>query len=167
VQIHAPHFGLIKIEDEKLVSFPKGVIGFTQAKKFCLLSLPTVKPYEWLQCVDVPELAFLVVPVIVLRPDYQLQLNGDEEELLNFAAGQSPLVLAIMTMSGSAQDATANFLAPLVINDELKIGCQVINEQGGYKTRHLLKDELRKFATEGQDHAGADQKKEPIADARK
>jgi flagellar assembly factor FliW len=149
------HFGEIEIAEEKVLLFPHGIIGFPNHRKFCLINRPESNPYFWLQCVDQPEWAFVVLPMQVFKPDYQLELAPAERTLLKLTPEDTAVVLAVVVVPPDPHQTTVNLLAPIVVNERALLGSQIINENGLYRTRHLLRDELKPVAKEGEDHAGA------------
>ncbi|MCD4813457.1 flagellar assembly protein FliW [bacterium] len=159
-------FGEVEVADEKLLEFPKGIIGFEDTRKFCLLALEKVRPYEWLQCIDKPELAFLVVPIRMIRADYELKLSREESRELKLETENAEVVLGIVVIPNDPQAATVNLLAPIVINEKVRLGNQVVNDRNGYKTRQSIKEENQDKAREGENHVGADKKEEPVAGHR-
>jgi flagellar assembly factor FliW len=161
------HFGVLEIEEDKIISFPSGIIGFPRHNKFCLVNRPESLPYFWLQCVDQPEWAFVVLPIPVFKDDYQFRLSPAEIELLKFVNEDIPLILSVVVIPPDINQATVNLLAPIVINERERMGTQIINENGLYRARHLLKEEIKPVAKEGEDHAGADKKEKAVCDSRR
>lgn len=166
MKISTRHFGVIKIDEDKILSFPRGLIGFENVRRFGLLQEQEFAPFAWLQGVDAPELTLVVIPAIAVRPDYHLDLSAADRELLQAAAGDHLAILLIATIKEKFDQSTVNFLAPVVINERTRLGVQAINEQEGYGTRHVLKDELPEPAKEGESHAGADAQEKAVIDAR-
>lgn len=166
MEINTRHFGVIEIEEDKIIAFSRGIIGFEKAQTFSLLSKPEAAPYMWLQCVNQPELTFVVLPALLVRPDYHLALNPEERARFGLQAEEAPLVLTVVVVTEDPNLSTVNLLAPIVINERERTGGQIVNENGKYRTRHLLKDEIQHVAKEGESHVGADTKKETVADAR-
>lgn len=166
MQIATRHFGVIEVEDEKLLTFPKGMIGFESARTFSLIGKPEAAPYYWLQCVNLPELTFVVVAAALVRPDYHLHLSQEDLARLKLGAEDTPLVLTVVVVTEDPNDSTVNLLAPVVINERERLGGQVVNETADYRIRHRLRDEVKPRAKEGQSHAGAHEEKETVADAR-
>jgi flagellar assembly factor FliW len=167
MQISTRNFGTVEIADDKILTFPQGIIGFTQVRRYALVHTPDSEPYHWLQGVDDPQLAFLVAPIALIRPEYKLNLPASERTMMEFTAGEEPLLLAIVTIPASGTtEASINLLAPVMIHERRQYGWQIINEGQNYKTQHLLKDELTS-AKEGESHAGAHPKKKSIANARR
>lgn len=159
-------FGEVEVAEGKLLEFPKGIIGFEDARTFCLLELEKVKPYQWLQCIDKPELAFLVVPIRMIRADYELKLSREEFLELQLEKDDMEILLGIVVIPADPQAATVNLIAPIVINEKSRKGNQIVNDRNGYKTRHIIKEENQDKAREGENHVGANKKEESVAGHR-
>ena len=58
-------YGTYEVERDKIVSFPKGVIGFAQLLDYAILNMPHegTERFKLLQSVDEPGIGFYVVPV--------------------------------------------------------------------------------------------------------
>lgn len=166
MQIKSRHFGILDVDEKKLIHFSQGIIGFPEAKTYSLIRQPDVEPYQWLHCVDRPDLAFVVVPVLFLRPDYQFKMTAENARWLKFRNEDVPVMLAVVVIPQDVREATANLLAPILINERERVGGQLVNEVDGYSTRHLIREELKHIAREGKIHVGADQEKEPVGDVR-
>lgn len=161
VSIESRHFGQLEIQEDKILRFPRGLVGFADATTFCLLSQPEVEPYQWLQGVTRPDLAFIVMPLQLLDPAYQLTLSETERQTLKLEPAEAPLILGIVTVPEDPQDATINKMAPLVLNERQRLGHQVVNEYPGYRTRHLIRE-----AREGEPYARAYAQEEAVVNAR-
>lgn len=65
-------FGEQEIEEDKIITFPEGIIGFENVKRYALLSPlgDGVFPM-WLQAVDSKEPCFVVYDPMVIYSDYR------------------------------------------------------------------------------------------------
>lgn len=141
-------FGAITLDAERLVTFPKGLLGFAPQQRFALTDLPEAQTaFKLLQSVDDVELAFLVLPIDpdlgpIERSDLELACAG-----LGFA-WPSLAVLGIVTVraSSSAVSFTVNLKAPLLIDTRRRIGHQHVFARDAYSLHHPLHA--------GSDHAG-------------
>lgn len=167
MKIATRNFGELEIEDDKIIKFPDGLIGFPEAREFCLLAEEQIRPYQWLQCISLPELAFVIVPIIGIRSDYRLQMTSVDWDLVKLKKGEDPLILVIVVMADEVEKISANLLAPLVINEPARIGAQVVNDNQGYSSRHYIKEEMQKYAREGKENVGTDAKEKTVLDVGK
>lgn len=131
--VRSRRFGSYEVPVERIVTFPDGLIGFPDARRFALLepSRPQ-SPFRYLICVDLPELAFVVCNPQDFWPGYVAEVPPPLD-----AAGETA-VLVIATIPADAREMTANLMAPLVIDCATRRGAQLVLDVGRYSTRHPL-----------------------------
>jgi flagellar assembly factor FliW len=115
----------LTIKTENVIHLPGGLLGFERIKKYVLLSTPEEAPFLWLQMLDDPNLAFLVVSPCAVVADYQPELNEEDTEFLGLEAPQDALVFNIVTLHPDGT-ASANLKGPIVLNRFTLIGKQVV-----------------------------------------
>lgn len=125
IRLAKTRFGDIEVDDARTVTFPRGLIGFPDARRFVLLEPRGRAPVAWLQSLDVPELAFPVVDGARIDPSYP---QPAPQELARGAGlGASELALmVIVAATGQQRGLVANMLAPLVVDLESRTGAQVV-----------------------------------------
>ena len=72
-------FGEVNVEDNKIINFPHGIIGFPDLKRFTLLfdeeqGTGTIK---WLQSIDEPDFAMPVMDPLVVCPEYKPDIDKE------------------------------------------------------------------------------------------
>jgi len=128
MRIKTVHFGEIHIEPGDLLTIRGGLIPFAGFEQFVLLSYEEEEPFQWLQSVQIPELAIVTVPVAVAFPYFQPRLPAEVREWMQLAKGEEPLWLATVVLAERIEDMTANLLAPVALNLEARRGKQVVQE---------------------------------------
>ena len=103
-----------------------GLAGFPGAERYALVELPEASPLFLLSSLDEPGLQFVVVPPAVFFPDYAPELDDAAVERLALTDASDALLLVVLTVGGSIDGATANLLAPVVINQRTQAAAQVI-----------------------------------------
>ena len=143
------HFGALRYEDDSVISFPAGLPGFEHEKTFVLIEQPSTKPLVFLQSLAGADLCFVALPMLVVAPEYRLNMIPEDLEQLGFAAegrpgiGTDVLCLAILSFDEEGPP-TANLLAPVVVNLATRVGVQAIQPDSDYQLRHPLRpEELR------------------------
>ena len=139
VNIATARFGAIDIDDSKIITMPDGMLGFAE-KRFILLTPPNLGPFCWLQAVDNPDLAFVVVDTKNCAVDYTVRLTSEEAEKLRLGENDEAIFLAVVTMAADPFAITANLQGPIVLNPELMIAKQIVLEGGKYSTKHPFFD---------------------------
>ena len=128
-------FGEIQVDDRDVIQFPEGLPGFESHRRFALIAPPGSSPLLFLQSLDSPDLCFLTTPIDAVDPDYHLDLTpADRRE---FVLSNDLIALAIVTAPESGP-ATANLLAPIVIDRGKGIGIQAVRMDARYSHQHVL-----------------------------
>jgi len=151
MNIESQRFGTIEINDDELLSFPAGVIGFPTEQKFALVPHHGSGYIAWLQSVSTPGLAFPVVSAHAFGDRYpDVPVLGAAVE----AGLQGPddaLAVMVVLCALANQPATVNLLAPIVVNAATRTGAQVILEGTRFSTREYfaLPDAVRQEPATG------------------
>ncbi|AGA56404.1 hypothetical protein Theco_0157 [Thermobacillus composti KWC4] len=138
MKMETTRFGELEIGGEDIYTFPDGIPGFEQDKRFALVGLEGLDGIACLQCVDRGELSFIVVNPFVFFPDYEFQLPDADAGRLEAEDPGDLSVWAIVTIKDRLETATANLVAPVVLNLRKKLGKQVILVASRLGTRHAL-----------------------------
>lgn len=117
IDIATLRFGILRLPAEELLEFPEGIPGFEEQTRWVLL--PVREGLGWLQAVDLPSLAFLVVA---------------PERVVPGAWADAPGSWAIVTLGATPAEATANLLAPIRIDPRTRQGHQAIHPEAGFGT---------------------------------
>ena len=141
--IETKYFGAVEYSESAIIRFPLGLPGFESLTDFLCLEQPSLRPLAYLQSLAVPDICFLTLPVRAIEPAYEVEVSDDEANLLKLGPGplligQNIACLAILC-TGSDRMATANLVAPVVINIAERIGVQVIQPHSEYDCAHPLR----------------------------
>ena len=143
-------FGEVTIEDNKLIHFPGGIVGFPELKDFALIHDPDQGEnggIRWMQSVQEPQFAMPVIDPLRVRPDYNPEAD---DELLSAIGEINPdelLELVTITVPSDLTKMTVNLMAPFVINVATRKACQVVVD--GYEVKFPIYDILQKMKKEG------------------
>lgn len=117
VRIDTHRFGVLEVPVSDLYTFPRGLPGFEGLDQFALLAIR--EGLGWLQSVEVPSLAFLVV---------QPHRVGSE------SWATTPGAWAIVTLGHTPEQCTVNLRAPLILNVGNRLGVQWIGADSTLST---------------------------------
>src|SRR5581483_1233502 len=140
--VETKYFRRISYETEALVEFPKGLPGFEQRRRFLALQFEDSHPLVFLQSVEDPGLCFITLPILAIDPQYQLQIDNEDRDLVGLPLGR-PLrigddVLCLAVVSIRESGPTANLLGPLVVNLRNRKAVQAVDAESGYSHQHAL-----------------------------
>lgn len=133
VTVQSSRFGELSVSEDKVLEILGGILGFRESR-FVLLT-PEKGPFHWLQSMENPNLAFVVVDPRTSVPDYEVKLNREEHVRLGLDENAGVVVLAVVTMHANPLQVTMNLLGPIVVNPANMKGIQVVLENSGYSTR--------------------------------
>lgn len=138
-------YGEIEIDERQIIDFPEGIFGFSDVKRFALLDTQDeTSPLKWLQAVDEPELAFVVIRPVDFMKEYELAVSAGDLEVIGADSAESLLVFVIVTIPNNPAEMTANLQGPIIINPAKRLGKQAISLCDRYTVRHRILEELRK-----------------------
>jgi flagellar assembly factor FliW len=129
-------FGQIEVDDDKLITFEQGLLGFTQYHTFALIQTTPDPVLYWLQSTEAPNLAFVVCDPRTFVPDYQVPIRRDEVRNLELRDADDVEVLVIVNRQGD--QLTGNLLGPLVIGATSRKGRQFVLADRRWSTRAVL-----------------------------
>jgi flagellar assembly factor FliW len=136
LKIPTSRFGEIEVATDKIISMTSPFLGFPESNRFVLLPHGEKSPFLWLQSLDDPELAFVVIQPEIIRPDYQPSLPGGIRQELRLEDGDLQEILVILTIPhGKPLEMTANLLGPVIINANLRLAKQVLLDHTRHETR--------------------------------
>ena len=115
-----------------------GLAGFSGYERYALVETSTTSPLFRLQSLEEPGLDFLVVPPPVFFPDYAPEIDDVSAARLALTDAADALLLVVLTVGTDPSSATANLMAPIVINARTRQAAQVIVE-GTYPLRAPLR----------------------------
>ena len=134
--IQTSRFGGLEIDGERLIRFPKGILGFPANKEYALIQTGENSAFYWLQAVDRPELAFVVGDPRLFVPNYRIPVKA--EDLAEMGLGDVEEAQVFVIANRVDDDLTANLQGPLVINVPTRVGYQLVLSDRRYSTRHRL-----------------------------
>jgi len=136
MEVRTTRFGVVEIAEDRVISFPKGLLGFGQMKRFCLLEPGSDACFFWLQSLDDPNLAFVVTDPSFFVPDYAVPFREEQMQGLGLERVEDAQVFVIVNKVD--QQLTGNLQGPLVINTLNRTGEQIVLAEKRWTTRHAL-----------------------------
>lgn len=131
-------FGSFDIQDENVLTFPTGLLGFPDSQRFVILDHDTDAPFKWLQSLDEPGLAFVIIDPTLFHAAYNVDISS---EALAEVKGteQDELILSVLLTipSDDPTGITGNLRGPLLMNARTKL-CKQLVLSDEYPTRYPL-----------------------------
>jgi flagellar assembly factor FliW len=137
LNVKTTRFGDVSVEEEQLIHFPEGLLGFPDQKDYLMMEHKPGSPFYWLQSVSVPELAFVMINPLLVKKDFLEALSAsDRKFFVSEKEGDKAFFSLVTIPTGKVEEMTSNLLGPLVIDVRSRTGRQVILSNTGYSHRH-------------------------------
>ena len=139
MKLHARSFGEIEINQEDILTFPEGIPGFEDSKRYIIINNPDEEnPFDWLQSVDNGDLAFVIINPFFVKPDYDIIIPESALEKLKIIDESDVALYSIVVVPEKIEDMTVNLTGPIVINVREKLGKQIILDDNRYTTKYYI-----------------------------
>ena len=144
MQILTKIFGEIIIDDDKIIQFPNGIIGFPDLTEFTLVhdEEKGTDSIHWLQSIQEPAFAMPVMDPLIVCPDYNPEADDELLNVLGTIVPEELLVLVTVTVPSDLTKMSVNLRGPIVINAAEKKATQIIVEGDEYPVKFPIYDIL-------------------------
>ena len=146
MNINTRIFGEIEIADEKIITFEKGIIGFPEMKRFALLHNEEKGKdagIRFLQSIDEPGFAMPVMDPLIVKPDYDPEVDDELLASVGELNQDNILVLVTATIPSDLTKMSVNLQGPIVINVDEHKACQIIVDGSLYPVKFPVYDILQ------------------------
>ena len=154
IEIQSTRFGTLVVDDERIINFPNGLLGFPDHKRFALIQTGEENYFFWLQSVDEPNLAFVVTDPAIFFKGYEVPLRDETRQELRledvrdadgeivepgWSTATAETFLQVFVICNKVDDwLTGNLLGPLVVNAQNRLAQQVVLTEKKWTTRQPL-----------------------------
>ena len=136
MQIQTSRFGWISVEDDRILTFTRGLLGFPNHNRFALIQTNSENYFFWLQSVDDPALAFVVTDPGIFFKDYDVPIR--EENTTELKLDEPGLLQVFAICNKVGEWLTGNLLGPLLVNSKNRLAVQVVLTEKKWTTRQPL-----------------------------
>jgi flagellar assembly factor FliW len=136
MDIESTRFGRLNVDDERIINFPKGLLGFPNHTRFALIQTGEENYFFWMQSVDEAGLAFVVTDPSIFFKDYEVPVRDETQADLEISDIDRAQVFVICNKV--EEWLTGNLLGPIVVNSENRKASQVVLTEKKWTTRQPL-----------------------------
>jgi len=137
--VFSPVLGEISYQEDEVVLFPEGLIGFENNRRFIIKTKDGFEPFYWLLCLDEPGLLFPVIDPSLIMKDYRPRPSGNELRSIGIENRGDVQVLAVVTVGQTVDQVSVNLRGPIVINKMRNLGKQIILMESKYLVKYPIK----------------------------
>ena len=138
MQCRSTRFGNCDVRPESVLTFPNGILGFPDCRRYVILDHDTDAPFKWLQSLEEPGLAFVVLDPATFHPEYNVQVPHEALREVDGKENDELILSVLLTIpSNDPTGITANLRGPLLMNPRTKL-CKQLILSDDYPTRFPL-----------------------------
>jgi flagellar assembly factor FliW len=111
---------------DKVIHFPRGIIGFEDRKDFTLLQIRPDAPFLVLQSMEEPGLGLLVADPYSFLTEYNIKVGDAEQKILQIKSREDLAVLVTVSIPhGRPEEIFLSLTGPILVNHDARVGMQV------------------------------------------
>ncbi|MCM1089568.1 MAG: flagellar assembly protein FliW [Butyrivibrio sp.] len=146
MNIKTKAFGDIEIAEDKIITFENGIIGFPDLKRFTLLHdemQGSKAGIRYLQSIEEPGFAMPVMDPLIVKSNYDPEVNDELLAGLGELTDENILVLVTVTIPSDLTKMSVNLQGPMIINVDERKACQLIVEGDKYQVKFPIYEILQ------------------------
>ena len=141
--VETTRFGSITVEENDILTFPEGMLGFSKIHQYVLVERTDDSLFLWLQAMKKASVAFPLLEPQLFERNYRVELAEEDQKELELKDLKHAKVFAIITIPSDPTKMTANLKAPIVVNLKTRLAKQVILHEADYPIRKAMYAELQ------------------------
>ena len=127
------------VAQERIINFPRGLIGFEKEREFTLLRVQDDSPFMVLQSLQRSDLGLIVTDPYCFIQNYQIRINDFEQGVLHAESINELAVLVTVTIpQGEPEKTSLNLSGPIVLNIHKRLGIQVPQVDTSFPSHFLI-----------------------------
>jgi flagellar assembly factor FliW len=115
-----------QVDGIPVIEMVRPLAGFPEHRRFALVSLDETGVLCHLRSIDDPELSFVVVPPYPFFPAYAPEVDDTVTTELGVEDESDLLALLVLTLADTPESATANLMAPVLVNHRTRQAGQYV-----------------------------------------
>ncbi len=140
MELNTRQFGIVPIDETKIITFSKGMPGFPEMKRFIILDHEDISPFLSFQSVDDETLAFIIMDPFMFKSDYDVDVDSCIAEMgWTLEEKEDMFVYVIINATDpDPKKMTANLMGPLLVNIRRYEGVQMLIGDKGYSNKYMI-----------------------------
>lgn len=138
MRISSSRFGILEIAEDKIIKMQKPILGFEGLDSYCLIEQEEFLPFMWLQSLNDPAIAFIVVNPVLFFSDYRIRIHSNEVADMGVESPENVETYVIVTIPQDPRNMSVNLQGPILINTENNLAKQLVMVNSEYQVNHSL-----------------------------
>lgn len=145
MKLSTRHFGEVEVDESEIISFSEGLLGFEDIKRYIIINNQDNEvPFNWLQSVDEPNLAFVITNPFIFVDNYEFNIPDKVVKSLELEKHEDLNIYSIVVVPESIENVTINLKGPVIVNRKSGKAKQVVLENDKYNLKHKIFDNVKR-----------------------
>ena len=137
MKINTNYFGELEVDENEILEFEKGMLGFEELKKFVIIKDSEIF-IEWLQSIE-DTTSFAIMDPFVADNNYSFELPEKIMEQLDIIDKEEVMIRTVVIIPEDITKIRTNLQSPIIINVKDKKAMQIILDDT-YPMRYEIYD---------------------------
>ena len=127
MEVQDTRFGTLNVDDKELITLDGGLMGFPNSTRYIMFPYSDDSSFFWLQSIDEPEIAFIVINPFDFFNDLVFEVSDDDAQSINLERGEDVEIFTLVTIpDGAPEEMRTNLAGPVVVNVANRQGRQIL-----------------------------------------
>jgi flagellar assembly factor FliW len=128
---------MLEVRENTVLTFPDGLIGLP-GTTYALIAQTENTPFYWLHSCEYADLAVPVTQPWLFFSGYEVEISDDEADRIGIAETNQAEIFCVVRATSEIESFTINLAGPVIVNNDTRVGRQIINGATGYSVRQPL-----------------------------
>jgi len=143
MEVQDTRFGTLQVDEDELILIDGGLMGFPVSNRYIMFPYAKDSSFFWLQSVDEPEIAFIVINPFDFFSDLVFEVSDDDAASISLDKGEDVEIFTLVTIpDGSPEEMRTNLAGPVVVNINNRQGRQILVKEFSPR-QALIPDEMK------------------------
>ena len=157
MEIQGTRFGVLEFEEKETITLSEGLLGFPMSKQFLMFPYGENSSFFWLQSVDEPEIAFIVVNPFDFFSDIEFVIQDEDALALQLEQPEDVEVFTLVTIpEGRPEEMRTNMAGPVVVNVKNRQGRQILVKEYAPRQPLIPQSMQKSYLKETERHRGTE-----------
>jgi len=160
MQIDTVRFGLVDVDEKKIILFENGIPGLEEYRRYALLQFEESYPIIWLQSIEDGGICLPVLDTYAVLAGYVFDIDDQDVKELGLDTPEDIHVVSVLVIPEDIQRMTVNLASPIIINKTSGNAKQIMLNGGDYNVRAPIFPDICKLVMREEGDADAGSVKE-------
>jgi flagellar assembly factor FliW len=143
MEVQDTRFGTLQINEEEIILLDGGLMGFPISNRYIMFPYADDSSFFWLQSIDEPEIAFIVINPFDFFNDLVFEVSDDDAASIGLEKGEDVEIFTLVTIpDGSPEEMRTNLAGPVVVNINNRQGRQILVKEFSPR-QALIPDDMK------------------------